>query len=217
MVVIRRAPPLPFLPPEVHGEIVVVFALCYLGGLAEAEHALAPLRAAGTPIAEVIGLQPYAEWQTTFDSLVGAGARNYWKSHDLERLDDALLDVIVEHAIRLPTADCEIFLPHFGGALRRVTGDATAFPHRTMEFLLNIHARWHDPADDESCMAWTRSFAAAAAPYGTGGVYVNFMPADEADRISGAYGANHARLRGLKARYDPGNLFRINQNIQPAV
>jgi hypothetical protein len=153
----------------------------------------------------------------TWRKLYLAGAHNYWKSQDLERLDDALLDVIVEHAGRLPTAECEIFLPHFGGALRRVAGDATAFPHRTMKFLLNIHPRWYDPADDESCMAWARSFATAAAAHATGGVYVNFMPADEAGRISGAYGGNHARPGALKARYDPGNLFHINQNIQPAI
>jgi hypothetical protein len=86
-----------------------------------------------------------------------------------------------------------------------------------MEFPVNIHARWYDPADDESCMAWARSFATAAAAHATGGVYVNFMPADEAGRISGAYGGNHARPGALKARYDPGNLFHINQNIQPAI
>jgi hypothetical protein len=132
-------------------------------------------------------------------------------------LDDALLGVIVGHAGRLPTAVCEIFLPHLGGALRRVAGDAMAFPHRTMEFPVNIHARWYDPADDESCMAWARSFATAAAAHATGGVYVNFMPADEAGRISGAYGGKHARPGALKARYDPGNLLHINQNIQPAI
>jgi FAD/FMN-containing dehydrogenase len=217
MTVIRKAPPLPFLPPAVHGETVVVFAACCLGSADEAARALAPLReAAGPPLAEAFGLQPYADWQAAFDPLVAAGARNYWKSHDFERLDDELLDVIVAHASRLPTTECEVFLPHFGGAMRRVAGDATAFPHREMEFLLNIHARWREPGQDAPCIAWARAFAAAAAPHATGGVYVNFMPVDEVDRIGAAYGANHGRLAALKARYDPHNLFRLNQNIRPA-
>ena len=216
MAVIRKAPPLPFLPKHVHGQIVLTFAICHVGDAGEAERALAPLRSAPAPIADTVGPQPYAGWQAAFDPLLAPGARNYWKSHDLEQLDDGLLDAIVAHAAVLPTAESEVFLPSFGGAMGRVPSDAMAFPHRRMRFLLNVHARWRDPAADADCVAWARSFAAAVASFGTGGAYVNFMPGDETDRLRGAFGANLPRLRALKARYDPANQFRCNHNVPPA-
>jgi FAD/FMN-containing dehydrogenase len=204
------------LPEDVHGRTVIVFPVCHVGEAGKAERALAPLRTATVPIADTVGPQPYAGWQTAFDPLLAPGARNYWKSHDLEQLDDGLLDVIVAHAALLPTPESEVFLPNFGGAMGHVPPDATAFPHRRMRFLLNIHARWRDSAADGDCIAWARSFAAAAAPFGTGGAYVNFMPADEADRLTGAYGDSYPRLAALKARYDPANLFRGHHNLRPA-
>lgn len=93
---------------------------------------------------------------------------------------------------------------------------ATAYPHRDALYVMNVHTRWDDPADDERCNAWARNFFADATPYASGGVYVNFMPQDEGERTSDAYGANHARLAQIKATYDPDNLFRTNQNIRPA-
>ena len=111
---------------------------------------------------------------------------------------------------------CEIFLGHLGGAVNRLATDATAYPHRDAEFVLNVHARWEDPTEDESCISWARRFFADLAPYATGGVYVNFMTQDEQARIGDAYGGNYARLAELKRKYDPGNVFRVNQNIAPA-
>jgi FAD/FMN-containing dehydrogenase len=215
-VVMRKAPPLPFLPIEVHGQEVLVFAVCAIGDRAQAEQAIAPLRALGNPIADVIGPAPFAGWQTAFDPLLTAGARNYWKSHDFRQLDDGLFDVLLEAVRNLPSPECEIFIASLGGAVNRVATDATAYPHRDVAFVVNVHTRWRTPAQDSSCIAWARNVFNAMTPFATGGVYVNFMPEDESLRVqAGAYGANYGRLAKLKAKYDPTNLFRMNQNIRP--
>ena len=216
-VVLRKAPPLPFLPAEVHGKEVLVFAVCAVGNMQKAEKAVAPLRALGKPIADVIGPHPFAGWQTAFDPLLTPGARNYWKSHDFKRLDDGFIRVLIDAVGRLPSPECEIFIGHLGGAINRIPASATAYPHRDVEFVMNLHTRWRDPAQDQECIAWTRKVFDTAAPFATGGVYVNFMPEDETERVhTGAYGTNYARLAKLKAKYDPANLFRMNQNIKPA-
>jgi FAD/FMN-containing dehydrogenase len=215
-VVLRQAPPLPFLPTEVHGKEILVFAVCYAGDEADGKRELEPLRALGEPIADVIGMQPYAAWQTAFDPLLTPGAYNYWKSHNFVELSDGLLDTLAGHAARLPTAECEIFIGQLGGTTSRVAVDATAYPHRNANFVMNVHTRWREPGDERRSIEWARQLFAETAPHATGGVYVNFMPEDEIDRVSSAYGANYARLAALKAKYDPGNLFRLNQNVQPS-
>jgi FAD/FMN-containing dehydrogenase len=215
-VVLRKAPPLPFLAPEVHGTEVLLFAVCWSGDLEAGRRALAPLRGLGSPHADVIAPVPYVAWQAAFDPLLAPGSRNYWKSHDLTALPDGAIDVLLDHAGRLPTPECEVFIVHLGAAVNRVPVDATAYPHRDVEFVLNVHTRWSEPADDARCVAWARRLFDALAPHATGGVYVNFMPEDEAQRVHGAYGPNYSRLAQLKAKYDPGNLFRLNQNVPPA-
>jgi FAD/FMN-containing dehydrogenase len=215
-VVLRKAPPLPFLPADVHGKEILVFAVCYVGEERNGNRALEPLRALGTPIADVVGMQPFTAWQSAFDPLLTPGAYNYWKSHNFVDLGDGLLDVLVSQVGKLPTDECEIFIGQLGGATSRVAPDATAYPHRKANFAMNVHTRWRDPVDQRPSIDWARKLFAEAAPYATGGVYVNFMPEDEIDRISGAYGANYPRLAALKAKYDPGNLFRLNQNVAPS-
>ena len=215
-VVLRKAPPLPFLPAEVHGTEVLVLAACYAGDVEQGLSAVAPLRALGKPIADVIGPTPFVAWQAAFDPLLTPGARNYWKSHNLLELGDAAIDLLLEHVGRLPTPECEVFIGHLGGAVNRVSAGATAYPHRDVQFVINVHTRWRDPAQDAACIGWARALFDALAPHATGGVYVNFMPGDEAQRVAqGAYGPNFERLARLKARYDPGNLFHLNPNITP--
>jgi FAD/FMN-containing dehydrogenase len=215
-VVLRQAPPLPFLPAEVHGKEILVFAVCYTGDEAAGKRALEPLRALGKPIADVIGMQPYAAWQTAFDPLLTPGAYNYWKSHNFVELSDGLLDTLASHAAKLPTGECEIFIGQLGGATSRIAVEATAYPHRGANYVMNVHTRWRDPADERRSIDWARQLFAQTAPHATGGVYVNFMPEDETDRVSNAYGPNYARLEALKAKYDPDNLFRLNQNVRPS-
>jgi FAD/FMN-containing dehydrogenase len=165
-----------------------------------------------------VGPAPFAAWQQAFDPLLTPGERNYWKSHDFKGLDDGLIDALLDAVRSLPSPQCEIFIAGLGGAINRVPVAATAYPHRDVEFVMNVHTRWSDPADDEACIGWARRMHATTAAFSTGGVYVNFMPADETARVrSGAYGPNYDRLAGIKARYDPENLFRMNQNVAPAV
>jgi FAD/FMN-containing dehydrogenase len=214
-IVLRKAPPLPFLPEEVHGTEVVVIAVLYNGEVAEGEEALKGLREIGKPIADVIGPSKFVDFQAAFDPLLTPGARNYWKSHDFAELSDGAIDLVIDYTGKLPTPQCEIFLAHLGGAVSRVPADATAYTHRDAEFVLNVHTRWDEPGEDKKCVAWAREVFDKSARFATGGVYVNFMPQDEAERVGEAYGSNYERLVQLKNKYDPGNFFRLNQNIQP--
>jgi FAD/FMN-containing dehydrogenase len=214
--VMRAAPPLPFLPKEVHGTGIIVFAACYAGPMDAAEQAMKPLRAIGTPIADVISPHPFAGWQTALDPLLTPGARNYWKSHAFAAVADGLIDVLADYANKLPSAETELAFVQLGGAINRVAADATAYPHRDVAFHINIHTRWRDPKDDAGCMAWTRSLFDACSPFASGGSYVNFIPEDDKDGVKRAYLGNAKRLAATKAKYDPRNLFRLNQNIRPA-
>ncbi len=214
-VVMRQAPPLPFLPEEWHGKEILVLAMCYCGDLQEGEQATARLRSIGTPIVDVVGANPFAGWQQAFDPLLAPGARNYWKSHDFTELSDATIGILMGAVRNLPGPECEIFIGHVGGAAGRVAPDATAFPQRSSHFVMNVHARWRDPAMDQECIGWARALFEAAKPHAAGTAYINFMPEDETDRVQAAYGGNYHRLTELKRRYDPLNLFRMNQNVAP--
>jgi FAD/FMN-containing dehydrogenase len=214
-VVLRKAPPLPFLPESVHGKEVVVLPIFYSGPISAAERVIAPLRNFGQAHGEHLGPQPYVQWQKAFDPLLTPGARNYWKSHNFTELADGALDSIIEFAGRLPSPQCEIFIGLIAGAPNRVASDAMAYGHRDAKFVLNVHGRWDEANDDRMCIAWARDFFKASAPYASAGAYVNFMTAEESDRIASAYGANYARLVEVKRKYDPDNVFHLNQNIQP--
>ena len=214
--VLRLAPPLPFLPPEWHGQPILALAVCCTGPLADAERIAKPLRSFGTPIADVVAPHPFGAWQQILDPLLTPGARNYWKSHDFTALSDGLIDVLVDHATRIPDPQTEIAFAQLGGAITRVPVDATAYGHRNAEYVLNVHGRWSDPAKDAACIDWARGLYRAAGPFSTGGVYVNFLTQEEGDRVRAAYGGNYERAVALKSRYDPMNLFRMNQNIKAA-
>jgi FAD/FMN-containing dehydrogenase len=213
--VLRHAPPLPFLPKAVHGQGMIALALLYAGDPTQGERLIAPLRTFGTPLGEHVGVQPYVAWQQAFDPLLTAGARNYWKSHNFSTLQDGLFDVVVAYVGTLPSPQCEIFFGALGGATTRPAPGSAAYPHRDAQFVMNFHGRWEDPADDQRCIGWARDFFKATAPFASGGAYVNFLTADEGDRVRAAYGPNYARLAQVKRTYDPDNLFRMNQNIRP--
>lgn len=213
-VVLRQAPPLPFLPEDVHGKEVVALAVFYSGPMAEGEKLIQPLRGFGDALGEHIGVTPYIQWQQAFDPLLTAGARNYWKSHNFTQLSDGALNTMIEYAGNLPSSPCEIFLGMIAGVANEVPSDAMAYSSRDAKFVMNVHGRWDNPVDDEQCIAWSRAFFKAAAPYATGGAYVNFMTAEESDRVAAAYGPNYARLVEVKKRYDPENIFHLNQNIR---
>ena len=215
--VLRKAPPLPFLPEEVHGTEVLILAAMYTGEMSDGEIALAPLRAVGSPIADVIGPHPFAGWQQAFDPLLTPGQRNYWKTHDFSEMSDAMIDLALGYVATLPDPQCEVFFAQVGGAQARVSDDATAYQGRSAAFVMNVHGRWSDASQDEGGIAWCRALWNALTPYATGEAYVNFMTEDEGERLESAYGSSYQRLVELKNRYDPQNLFRMNQNIPPTV
>jgi FAD/FMN-containing dehydrogenase len=214
-VVLRNAPPLPFLPDDSHGKGIIAFAVCHAGDPEEGSKILGPVREFGTVLGEHIGVQPYTSWQSAFDPLLTPGARNYWKSHNFAKLSDETIDIAVRYAAELPSPQSEVFFALLGGAVNRVSPDATAYSHRDVQFVLNVHARWDEARDDDKCISWARGFFSETAPHATGGVYINFMTEEETDRINSAYGAGYDRLVKAKSRYDPENLFRLNQNVRP--
>lgn len=215
--VLRLAPPLPFLPPEVHGKPVIVFAMCYTGPIENGPSAVEFVRAFGTPVGEHLGPMPFVAWQQAFDPLLTPGARNYWKSHNLDEIRDGLIDALLSAIDKLPSPQCEIFFGQIGAQTQRVPVEATAYSSRDTLYAMNVHGRWDDASDDERCIAWARAFFDAAAPFALGSVYVNFMTQEEGGRVADAYGPNYERLVAVKNRYDPRNLFRCNQNIRPSV
>jgi len=214
--VLRKAPPLPFLPPSVHGTDVLVLPVFYAGDPAQGQALLAPVQAFGTPLGTHIGVMPYTAWQKMFDPLLGPGARNYWKSHNFARLPDEAIDAMVDYAARLPSPLTDIFIGLIGGQASRVAPDAMAYHPRDARFVMNVHARWERPDEDQACIAWARDFFRATEPFAAGSVYVNFLTEEETGRIGAAYGPNYARLTQIKRTYDPQNLFQTNQNIAPA-
>jgi FAD/FMN-containing dehydrogenase len=213
--VMRKAPPLPFLAPEWHGKEILALAVCYSGPIAEGEKVTAPLRKFGQPVADVIAPHPFTAWQTILDPLLTPGMRNYWKSHYFKEVSDGLIDVLVKYAQKIPDPNTEIAFAQLGGAISRVPVDATAYAARDAEFTINVHGRWQDAAKDAECIGWARELFRDAAPFASSGAYVNFLTQEEGDRVRAAYGRNYDRLVRLKNKYDPGNMFRMNQNIRP--
>lgn len=214
-MVIRHAPPLPFLPKEVHGKLVVLAPCVWLGDPEEGQKLLQPIRDFGETIGDGTGINPWVGWQSAFDGLVPHGARNYWKSHHLKNLSDECINILNKYALTMPSEECEIFIPHMEGAPSRIASAATAFPHRNTPFVLNIHTRWQKAEDDERAINWARDFHKATEPFSQG-VYVNFLSDEGADRVKQAYTAEvWDRLIKCKRKWDPKNLFRMNQNISP--
>lgn len=214
-VVMRKAPPLPFLPEEVHGKEVVVLAIAVIADLEQNEKLIDSLRGFGQPVGEYIGRQPYVNWQQVFDPLLTPGSRNYWKSHNFTELNDDGLDLMVEYTGKLPSPHCEIFIAYLEGKFNTIPANAMAYPNRDLKFILNVHGRWDDAKQDEAGISWARELFTATSKYASAGAYVNFMTEDEQDRVSKAYGPNHDRLVQIKKKYDPNNLLKHNQNIKP--
>ena len=214
-MVTRKAPPLPFLGADVHGNEIVALALCYAGDPAVGEKLIEPLRKFGTPHGEHVGVQPYTAWQQAFDPLLAPGSRNYWKSHNFAELTEGVIDTIIKYAGALPSPQCEIFIGTIGGQTTKVAPEAMAYSSRDAKYVMNVHGRWETAAEDERGVAWAREFFAKSQPFASGGAYINFLTQEEGDRIAFAYGGTYQRLVQIKKKYDPTNLFRMNQNIKP--
>lgn len=214
-LIVRHAPPLPFLPKDAHGSLIVILPFVWLGDPGTGESLIKPIREITPSLGEAVGMNPWLRWQSGFDGLVPHGARNYWKSHNLEELSDTCIDRILQFAGKMPTEECEVFIPHMEGAPSRVAATDTAYAHREVPFVMNIHTRWHEAADDKRCMEWAKEFHEATREFAHG-VYVNFLSQEGDDRVKEAYTqAVWDRLMEVKSRWDPRNLFRMNQNIKP--
>jgi FAD/FMN-containing dehydrogenase len=214
--VLRKAPPLPFLPAEAHGAPVVILPLVHCGEVGAGARAAAPVLGFGDPLGSALGPTPFAAFQQAFDPLLTPGGRNYWKSANFRTLSDAALDDVIDAAGDLPGPECEIFLAQLGGAMARVAPSATAFAGRDANVIMNVHGRWTDKRDDAAVRTWARATFERMTPHATGSGYVNFLTEDEAERVSATYGGNYARLQALKQRFDPGKFFRMNLNVPPA-
>jgi FAD/FMN-containing dehydrogenase len=211
IVNLRRAPPLPTLPPELHGRPVVSIGTCWTTGDALADE----LRHLGTPLADLIAPRPYVELQGMFDAAVPHGWHYYWKSWEVPPLTDAAIDALVEQASRITSPRSYIIVFQLGGQVAR--GGDTAFGQREEGHDVNINAVWLP--DDPDCarhVAWARETHAALAPHAEG-VYVNFLGDEGSERVRAAYGPDrYERLAALKREYDPDNVLRGNQNVEPA-
>jgi FAD/FMN-containing dehydrogenase len=210
------ATPEPFIPEAYHGERILSVIPIYSGDIEGGWDVIAPLRELGDPIADTIEPWRFVEWQQAFDASYPAGERYFWKSHNFASPSGEALDRIVDYAVSPPTPETRVSVTHLGGAVNRVAPDATAYPHRDADFLVNITTRWEDAAQDDECIAWTREYFDALTPYATGGTYVNFTTESEGEQ-SMAYLGNYDRLVALKNEWDPDNLFRMNQNVEPTV
>jgi FAD/FMN-containing dehydrogenase len=215
LVSLGSAPPIPPIPEAWHGRPVATVVSAFAGAIVDGQAPAAPLRKLGDPIADLLGELPYLVLQTLVDPGWGPGARNYFTSSFLAELPDAAIDVLAAAHESRPSPFNEIHLHQMGGAAARVGADASAFGNREAPFLMNIIARWLEPAEDEANLAWARSLRDAMQPFATGGTYVNFLGVGDA-RVRDAYDAErYARLVELKRRWDPTNAFHLNQNIAP--
>jgi len=202
------------------GERVIAIFVCYNGDIATGERVLKPLRAFGLPLADTIGPMPYVQVQRMMDDAFPAGRQNYWKSNFLKGVDTEAVRIIVDHVAKAPSPYSAVAIEQFSGAVKRIKMNDTAFNHRNARYNLLIVGIWSDPAAKAANVKWVRNLWDAMEPYSSGGVYVNYLGqfADEgAERIKSAYGPEkYARLVALKEKYDPSNLFCLNQNIKPS-
>jgi FAD/FMN-containing dehydrogenase len=217
ILVMRLAPPFPWMPADFVGRPVLAIGALYTGAAADGEAALAPLTRFGRVIASSMRTRPFIEHQAMLDASAPAGWRYYWKSHYLGGLDDATIDVITDHAWQFSSPQSFTLLAHMGGAVRRRTDDDSAFTGRDAEFAININCAATTEEACETDTAWVKRWYDALAAHATGGVYVNFIADVGDDQVLAAYGAAKLqRLATVKAAYDPDNVFRVNQNITPA-
>jgi FAD/FMN-containing dehydrogenase len=217
---ILQAPPAPFIPEHLHGKPVLGIPAIYIGDADEGQDVVAPLKELGPPAVDMIQPMPYTAFQANLDPFAPQGWLNYTRGMHLSGLSDEAIDTYVEYAseiARFSSPMSQITIWRYGGAVSRVPEDATAAGHRDAAYMVHPIAAWQDPADTERHLDWVGRFSEAMRPFTTGGVYLNFEPDEGEERVRAGYGAEkYARLVALKDKWDPENLFRINQNIKPS-
>jgi hypothetical protein len=212
----HMAPPLPFLPEEWHFKNVCLAVLCWTGAMDRGEKMVQPFFDAAPSVGAHVGPMPYAALNGAFDELLPPGLQHYWKASFARELSDGAAKVHAEYGARVPSIRAAVHLYPIDGAVQRVGADETAFAYRDVGFSPVIAGMWDNPADNDANIAWVRSYYEALRPFSVDGGYINFMDADDQNRIEDNYRGNYARLARVKAHYDPDNVFHVNQNIKPA-
>lgn len=212
-------PALPDFPEEYHGQRVLILPAVYCGPVEEGKRVVQPLREFGTPIIDLSQPMNFADVQQMFDPFFPAGELNYYfKSRYLNRLSEEAIDALLPHAINPPEPMTLIAIWHYGGAMRRVAAQDTAFGDRTAPFLLSVDAIWNKGGDNQRVISYAQQFLDAMKRFSPGGLYVNFAGlGEEGEQLTrDVYQENYSRLVEIKDRFDPTNLFRVNMNIKPS-
>ncbi|WP_203433140.1 FAD-binding oxidoreductase [Jiangella asiatica] len=212
-----QAPPVPFVPEAWHGKPVVAVLTCWSGPRDQDDRIRGHLEQLGPAVGQFVDRMPYPVINTLFDDLLPFGLRHYWKGCFNASLTDAAIDTHISFARRLPTLESATLIFPIDGACHRVGPNETAFGFRDANFAVGIGATWHEPADDAANITWTRAYHEALRSSAMAGGYVNFSSDDDPAQVRANYRHNHRRLVEVKRRYDPGNLFRLNQNIRPDI
>ncbi len=217
MLILRPAPPAPWLPKAWHYTPIVLIAACYSGRPDEGEAGVAPLKAFGTPIVDGLVRRPYTEVQSLLDATQPKGRRNYWKSEYLSGLHPALGEKLLAHAAKIRSPHSSVVLMQIGGAVNAVEEAEAPVGNRDARYALLFLGSGERPDEDAANIQWTREAWTDVRRFSTGRTYLNFLSVDEgADRVEASLGQGLPRLAEIKARWDPGNVFRTNRNIRPA-
>ena len=214
----RTAPAVDFVPDELHGKAVISLVVSYAGDPKEGEKVLKPLRDFGKPVFDMVALKPLSAHNSFADAGQPNGMHYYWKSEYVTELPDEALDEIAKYGSQMTSVYSRVGVFRLGGAIKDRNDMDMAYSHREAEYVLAVNTGWAVPKDSEREMQWTRDYWEALRPFSMGGSYVNFLSEDDGeDRVRAAYGVEkYERLAELKKKYDPNNLFRMNQNIKPA-
>src|SRR5438477_2896011 len=209
------APPLPFIPENRHRDTFALVVACWAGPIDKGEKALKPFHDVAPVFAEHVGPMPYPALNSAFDGLYPPDLQHYWKANFVKELTDEAIDAHVEHGSKVPAMTSTMHIYPINGAVHKVASDETAFAYRDANFATVIAGMWPDPAQNRANIKWVRDYYEATAPHSEEGGYINFMAEDDQSRIKANYRGNYNRLVEAKRKYDPDNLFHVNQNIKP--
>ena len=208
-------PPGPPFPEHLHNRKMCGVVWCFTGPLDQAEEVFKPIRSFGPPALDLVGPMPYPMLQSMFDGLYPPGHQWYWRADFVNELSDEVIALHVKYGSEMPTMQSSMHMYPINGAAHRVGNDETAWAYRDANWAEVIVGVDPDPANNDRIISWTKDYWDALHPYSAGGAYVNFMMDEGQERVQATYGDNYERLVAIKNKYDPTNLFRVNQNIRP--
>jgi FAD/FMN-containing dehydrogenase len=211
----RPAPAVPWLPKDMHGKPIIALIACYSGDPNEGDRVVAPIKSFGKSIGDTLTRRPYVQMQSLIDATQPKGRRYYWKSEYLPGIEPALCEKIIKHAAKIPSPHSAVALFQVGGDLNRLKEEYSPAGNRDARFVLNLPSSWENAVDDKANIEWTREAWEDMRSFSTGGTYINFLTEDEGpERTVAALGKGLKRLTGVKAKWDPQNVFRTNKNIK---